>query len=114
MSVAVWAATEKAREFASGAVISAAEVGTADKTSAGEGETDGGVNFAATVGLDLYVFVVVVPESEGWSSSPLMCNETGLPQAGWQEWGMSGDSLVPPETSQVEPPACNTVMSMMK
>lgn len=92
------------REFASGAAVSAGGVGTADRSSAGGGETDGGVNFAAPVALEPCAFVVVVPGSAGWTGSLHLCNGKALPQAGWQGPGAPGGSLVPLETNQVEPP----------
>lgn len=71
------------REFASGAVVLAGGVATADRSTAGEGETDGGVNFAASVALEPCVFVVVVPESVGWTGSLRLSNGKGLPEASW-------------------------------
>lgn len=103
--------TETVLEFASGVVGSAGGVGSADRSSAGEGETDGGVNFAASVALEPCAFAVVVLESAGWTDSLHLCNGKGLPQASWQESGMSGGSMVPLETNQVEPPVWNIVMT---
>lgn len=75
--------TGTVREFASGAVALAAGVVTVDRSSAGEGETDGGVNFAASVALEPCVFAVVVPESVGWTGSLHLCNGKGMPEASW-------------------------------
>lgn len=96
--------TETVREFASGAVVAAGGEGTADRSSAGEGETDGGVNFAASVALEPCAFAAVVPESVGWTGSLRLCNGKGLPEASWQESGVPGGSVVPLETNLVEPP----------
>lgn len=98
-------------EFASGAAVSAGGVGTVDRSCAGGGETDGGVNFAASVALEPGVFVVVVPESAGWTCSLHMCNGKVLPQANWQGQGVPGRSVAPLETNLVEPPVWNIVMS---
>lgn len=99
------------REFASGAAVSAAGVGTADRSSAGGGGTDGGVNFAASVALEPCEFAAVVPESAGWTGFLRLCIGKGLQQAGWQGSGVPGGSVVPLETNQVEPPAWNIVIS---
>lgn len=40
-------------------------MGTAERSSAGGEETDGGVNFAASVALEPCVFWVLVPGSAG-------------------------------------------------
>lgn len=95
--------TDTVREFASGAAGSAGGAGTADNSSAGGGETDGGVNLAASVALEPCVFVVVVPESAGWTGSLHLCNGKGLPQASWQGPRMPGGLLAPLETNLVEP-----------
>lgn len=78
--------TEAALEFASGAGVSAGRVGTADRSCAGGGETDEGVNFAASVALEpgVFVVVVVVLERAGWTGSLHLCNGKGVPQANWQ------------------------------
>lgn len=77
--------TEAALEFASGAGVSAGRVGAADRSCAGGGETDEGVNFAASVALEPGVFVaVVVLERAGWTGSLHRCNGKGVPQANWQ------------------------------
>lgn len=104
-------ATETVWEFASGAVVFAGGVGTADRSSAGGGETDGGVNFAASVALEPCVFVVVFLESARQTGSLHLCNGEGVPQASWQGSGVPGCSVVPLETNLVEPPAWNIVMS---
>lgn len=104
-------ATETVREFASGAAVSAGGVGTVDRSSVGGGETDGGVNFAASVALEPCAFVVVVQESAGWTGSLHLCNGKGLPQASWQLPGVPGGSLVPLETNLAAPPVWNVVMS---
>ena len=96
--------TETGWEFASGAVVSAGGVGTADRSSAGGGETDGDVNFAASVALEPCAFVVVVPESAGRTGSLHLCNGKGLPHSRWQGSGVPGGSVVPLETNLVEPP----------
>lgn len=103
MSVVAWAGTETVRGFASGAVLSAGGGGAADRTSAGVGEADGGVNFAAAV--EPCAFVVVVPVSAEWPDPHLLGTEMGVPKAGWKGLGVPGDSVVPLETNQVEPPA---------
>lgn len=103
--------TETVWEIASGAVVSAGKVGTADRSSAGGEETDGGIKFVASVALEPRVFVVEVLESAGWRGSLHLCNGKGLPQANWQGLGMSGGSVVPQETNLVEPPVWNIVMS---
>lgn len=102
--------TETVWEIASGAVVSAGEVGTADRSSAGGEETDGGVNFAASVALEPCAFVAEVLESAGWTGSLHLCNVKGLPQASWQGLGMSGGSVEPQETNLVEPPVWNIIM----
>lgn len=76
--------TEAASEFASGAGVSAGRVGTADRSCAGGGETDEGVNFAASVALEPGAFVVVVLERAGWTGSLHLCNGKGVPRAKWQ------------------------------
>lgn len=68
-------------QFASGPVVSADRLGTADRSSAGGGETDGGVNFAALVALEPCAFAVVVPESAGWTGFLHLGTGKGLPQA---------------------------------
>lgn len=103
--------TESVWEFASGAAVSAGRVGTADRSPAGAGETDGGVNFAASVALEPCAFVGVVPESAGLTGSLHLCNGKGLPQASWQGAEVPGGSVVPLETNLVEPPVWNIVMS---
>lgn len=96
MSVVV---TETSWEFASGVVVSAGGVGTADRSSAGVEETDGGVNSAASVALEPCAFV------EGWPGSLPLGNGKGLPQTSWQGSGMPESSVLPLETNLVEPPA---------
>lgn len=93
-------------EFASGAVVFAAGVGTADRSSAAGGETDGGVNFAAFVALEPSVFVVVevVPESAESTGFLQLCNGRGPAQSSWQGWRMPGGSAVPLETNLEEAP----------
>lgn len=71
--------------FASLAAVSAGGVGTADRSRAGGGGADGGVNFAASVALEPGEFVVVVPESARLTGSLHMCNGKVVPQAHWQE-----------------------------
>lgn len=90
--------------FAFGAAVSAGGVGTADRSSAGGGETDGGVNFAASVELEPCAFEVVVLESAGWTGFLHLCLGKGLPQASWKRLGGPGGSVVPLETNLVEPP----------
>lgn len=51
--------------FASGVVASAGIMGAADKSSVEEGETDGGVNFAASVALEPCASAGLVLESAG-------------------------------------------------
>lgn len=103
-------ATETVWEFASAAAVSAGGVATAERSSAGGGETDGGVNFAASVASEPCAFVVEVLERAGWTGSLHLCNGKGLPQASWQGSGMPGGSVVPLETNLVEPPVWNIVM----
>lgn len=91
-------------------IAAAGESGTADRSSAGEEETDGGIKFAASVALEPCVFVVKVLEAAGWIGSLHLCNGKGLPQANWQGFGMSGGSVVPQETNLVEPPVWNIVI----
>lgn len=104
-------ATETVWEFESGAAVSAGGVGTADRPSAGGVETDGGVNFAASVALEPCASVVVVPESAGWTGSLHLCDGKGLPRASWQGSGVPGGSVVPLETTLVAPSVWNIVMS---
>lgn len=104
--------TEIVWEIASGAVVSAGGVGTADRSSAGGEETDEGVNFAASVALEPCAFVAEVLESAGWTGSLHLCNGKELPQASWQGLGMSGGSVVPLQTNLGEPPVWNIVMSI--
>lgn len=94
-------------EFASGAVVFAAGVGTADRSSAAGGETDGGVNFAAFVALEpcaFVVVVVVVPESAVSTGFPQLCIGKGPAQSSWQGWRVPGGSAVPLETNLEEAP----------
>lgn len=101
MSVEV---NEAVWEFASGAAASAG-AGSADRSCAGEGQTDEGVNSDASVALEPGVFVgLVVPKTVGWKGSPHMCNEKALPPAKWQGWRAPGRSAVQPETNLLEPP----------
>lgn len=91
--------------FASfGAAVSAGGVGTADRSSAGGGETDEGVNFAASVALEPCAFAAVVPESAGWTGFLHLCTGKGLPRVSWQGLGVPGGSVEPLETNLVEPP----------
>lgn len=68
-------------EIASGSAVPAGGAGTVDRSSAGGEETDGGVNFAASVALEPCAFVGVVPEFAGWTGSLHLCTGKGLTQA---------------------------------
>lgn len=94
-------------EFAPGGVVSAGKLGTADRSSAGQGETDGCVNLAASGALEPCAFVVVVQQAAGWKGYPHLCNEEGLPQASWLELALPGGSVGPLETNLLEPPVRN-------
>lgn len=69
--------------FAFGVAVSAGGLGTADRSSAGGGETDGGVNFAASVALEPCAFVLVALGRAGWTGFLHLCIGKGLPQASW-------------------------------
>lgn len=92
-------ATETAWAFASGAAGSAGGAGTAERSSAGGGETDEGVNFAASAALGPCAFGAVVPGSAGHPR-----NGKGAPRASWRGSGAPGGSVVPLETNPAEPP----------
>lgn len=88
-------------EFASGAAAPAGAE-SADRSRAGEGQTDGGVNSGAPVAFE--PVVTVVPRTGGWKGSLRMCTVRALPQAKWQRWREPGRSEAPPETNLLEPP----------
>lgn len=97
-------ATETAREFASGAAGSAGGAGTAERSSAGGGATDEGVNFAASAALGPCAFGAVVPGSAGRTGSLHPRNGKGAPRASWRGSGAPGGSVVPLGTNPAEPP----------
>ncbi len=103
--------TETGWESASGAVVSAGGVGTADRSSEGGGETAGGVNFAESVALEPCAYVVVVQESVVQTGFLHLCNGKGLPQTSWQRSGVLEGSVVLLGTNLMERPECNTVFS---
>lgn len=67
-------------ESASGPAVSAAGEGTADRPAAAGGETDEGVNLAASVALEPGVSVMVVLRSLMWADSLHRCKGKVLPQ----------------------------------
>lgn len=97
--------------FASGAGVFAGGAGTADRSSAGGGETDGGANSAAAVALEPCAFVAVVPEVAWWAGPLRLRKEGWAPRSSLQGPQGPGGSVVPLETNLVESPAINVVMN---
>lgn len=79
--------------FASGAAESA------DRSRAGGGQTDGGVNSGAPEPV-----VSAAQRTGGWRGSLRMCTVRARPQAKWQRWREPGRSEAPPETNLLELP----------
>lgn len=67
-------------ELASGTAVSAAEEGTADRPAAAGGQTDEGVNLAASVALEPGASVRVVLKSLMWTDSLHSCKGKVLPR----------------------------------
>lgn len=88
-------------EFASGAAAHAGAE-SEDRSRAGEGQTDGGVNSGGPVALE--PALSVVQRNGGWKGSLRLCTVRALPQAKWQQWREPGKSEAPPETNLLEPP----------
>ena len=82
VSVVAWAGSETVRVLASGDEASAGAVTAAGRASVGLGGTDGGVNFAAAVGLEPCALVAVALVSAEWPGSRHPCSETRWIQEG--------------------------------
>lgn len=93
--------TGAVREFAFGAAAPAGPA-SADRSHAGEEQTDGGANSGAPLALE--PAVLVAQRAGGWKGYHRMCTVRALPQAKWQRWSEPGRSEVPPETNLLEPP----------
>lgn len=92
--------TATERLFASGAALSAGEVGRVGKSSAAG---DAGVKSAASVALEPCAFAVaLVPGGAGWTGFLLPVE--GVPQSCWQESAVSAGLTEPLETNLVERP----------
>jgi len=103
VTVTVW-------ELASETGVFAGREVTADRSSDGVGETEGGVNFA--VALEPQAFVMVeVPRRACCSGFLHLCNEKRLPLSSLQVKGVPGGSVVLLETNLVEPPVDTILMN---
>lgn len=97
-----WAVSVNAWRFASEDVTSAGTKGTADRATAGGGQADGGVNFAASVALGPREFVKAGVLGRGGLPGFLpLCKKRRLPLSSLQGPEVPGDSVVLLETSLV-------------